>query len=579
MSYTLHFSDPNTTTTIIVNSVSEGTGVNIDDTSLTLVGAGYQNYGLPTAQNFLKLLENFASPYKPNHAIKGQLWYDTSNSLRPVLRINNGTNTSGTWPTASGIYQQSTDPTIRYPNIGDGDVWVDTANNQLKIRFENVWTVVGPSVINGANKTGTETVIVEATDNNSYPIVKNWVNGQVVQIISYNAFTPRTVINGFTTISIGTNITTKVQAKYNGLAEKASALESTPGVLITPSDLLKNRATSQVHTGTLYVETTEGLYIRPTATGNAIRLFSNTTNNGFVDYLGSTLQVGTANTSFLKFNATYGNIGINTSTTSSSPTLDVSGGARFTNVLTITSPATGALVVAGGATFGGAISSTGLRVTGNTTSTGKLIVHPITDAIAIEPTSDDLYDIGSSLKRFRSIYVSDIFGVDSFDGSITGSATSLTHSRNFNIQGTITSTSAVSFNGTADVTLVTTVTRELIDDQTPTSTTVPTQTLLVLNTLTNTSSLEKISKLNFLSDIYPLLFQTGMITTFSTSTNIPSGFLICDGASTSTSLYPTLFALIGTQYGSSGPGTFRTPNMSGTTSVSPGGYLTYIIKT
>jgi hypothetical protein len=581
MAYTLRFSDPNTTTTITVLSKTEGTGINIDSTSLTLVGSGYQNYGLPVAQNFLKLLENFASPSEPLHAIKGQLWYDTSYTSKPVLRINNGTGTSGRWPSANGIYQQIVDPTIRYTSIADGDIWVDTANNQLKIRYSNQWTIVGPSVLNGDNKTGTETVLIPATDGNSYPIVKNWVNGYVVEIISYNAFTPRTVIDGFATIKIGTNITTKVLAKYNGLAEKASALEASAGNVVTSFDLLKNKATSQTHTGTFYIEDSNGLYIRPTSNSNSLKLYSNINNNGFVNYEGLSLQVGINNNSYLKFNSLYANIGINTNTTSTSPTLDVGGGARFTGAVSITSNATVALSVAGGGTFNGLSSSNGLTVTGTITSTGKLIIRPQTDAdaIAIEPMNNNLYDIGTSLKKFRSIYVSNIYGVDIFAGTVTGSASSLTNSKKFIIQGPITSTSAVSFNGTADVTLVTSVTRSLINDPTTTYTTTATQTLLVLNTATTTSNIEKISKSSFLSDVYPILIQPGMIIPFSTSTSIPPGFLVCNGQSTNTSLYPLLYAIIGTFYGTAGAGTFRVPNMSTTTLISGSTYLTYLIKT
>jgi hypothetical protein len=578
MAYTLRFSDPNTTTTITVPSKIEGTGINIDSTSLTLVGSGYQNYGLPVAQNFLKLLENFASPSEPIHAIKGQLWYDTSNASKPILRISNGTGTSGRWPAANGIYQQIVDPTIRYTSISDGDIWVDTANNQLKIRYNNQWTIVGPDVINGENKTGIETLLIPATNGNNYPIIKNWANGYVIEIISYNAFTPRTVIDGFSTIKIGTNITTKVLAKYNGLAEKASALESSFGAVVTSSDLLKNRATVQTHTGTLYIEDSNGLYIRPTSNSNALKLYSNINNNGFVNYEGSLLQVGTQN-SYLKFNSLYANIGINTSTSSTSPTLDVGGGARFTSNVSITSNATVALSVGGGGTFNGLLSVNGLSVSGTTTSTGKLIVSPVTDAIAIEPMQQNVYDIGTSLKKFRSIYVSNIYGVDIFAGSITGSASSLTNSKKFIIQGPITSTSAVLFNGTADVTLVTSVTRSLINDPTTTYTTTATQTLLVLNTATTTSNLEKISKSSFLSDVYPILIQPGMIIPFSTSTSIPLGFLVCNGQSTSTFLYPTLYAIIGKNYGSAGSDTFRVPNMSTTTLISGSTYLTYLIKT
>ena len=130
--YTLTFSDPNTTTTITVPGVTVGPGINNYDTSLDLVGPGYVDYGRPVAQNFLKLLENFTGPNAPLHAIKGQLWYDTSNPASPVLRIHNGELTSARWPSANGIYQQPTDPYIRFTTlIKEGDVWVDTGNNFL----------------------------------------------------------------------------------------------------------------------------------------------------------------------------------------------------------------------------------------------------------------------------------------------------------------------------------------------------------------------------------------------------------------------------------------------------------------
>ena len=236
--YILHFSDPTTTTTITVTSRASGTGINNTSTSLNLVGAGYSNYGFPTAQNFLKLLENFAGPIQPQHSIKGQLWYDTSSDV-PVLRINNGKSTLDKWPSASGIYQQSTNPrdTGFSNSIVDGDIWVDTTNNQLKISNDGVWTIVGPNLVTGAGKTGIEATTASSITGVSYPIIKNWVNGNVVEIISYNAFTPATVIDGFSTIKVGTNLTNKIVTKYNGLAERASSLEISPGVLVTADNV------------------------------------------------------------------------------------------------------------------------------------------------------------------------------------------------------------------------------------------------------------------------------------------------------------------------------------------------------
>jgi len=580
MSYILHFSDPNSIATITVPSRSvTSPGINDYDTSLQLIGSGYPNYGLPTAQNFLKLLENFAGPSQPTNAIKGQLWYDTTVPGKPVLRVNNGTNTSGRWPSANGIYQQTSDPTVRYTEITDGDIWVDTANNKLKIRFENKWTIVGPETPTGQTKSGTETTTLESNTGDSYPVILQWANGKVVEILSLNAFVPRTVIDGFPTIKIGTNLTASVVAKYNGLAEKASLLEVSPGVSVGAGDLLKNRTTTrQVHTGTLYVESSIGLYVRPSGTATPVRIYSDLTNNGYVNYYGTTLQIGTQDTSYLKFNSGYASVGINKTPSSGSPTLDVAGGGQFTDLLAITSTATVALLVNGGALVGGKLVASNLVINGKTTSTDKLTLGAVGSGIILEPAISDVYDIGSPTKKFRSIYISDVLGVDNFRGNVIGSASSLAVSRALLVVGQVTATS-VTFNGTADVTFNTTLTRTAIANQTTATSTTATQTLLVLNTATTTTNLERISKSIFLSDVYPNLFQTGMITAFGTSTTIPSGFLACDGATKTGSAYPALYSLIGTTYGLGGAGTFKTPNMSATTSVSPGVYLTYIIKT
>ena len=581
-SYILSFSDPTKTDTITVTSTTNGPGVNNTSTSLDLVGAGYTNYGLPTAKNFLKLLENFAGPYQPTHAIQGQLWYDTS-STKPVLRVNNGQVTSAKWPSANGIYQQPSDPKVRYvDNITEGDIWVDTANNQLKIRYSDEWTVIGPNVQAGLTKSGSESAEIESTTGDTWPVILNWANGKIVEIISYNAFTPRTVIDGFATLNIGTNLTTRVAAKYNGLAEKASALEVSTGVLIKANEVLKNNATTQILAGSLNIESATGLLVRPTSTSPSIKIYSNLTNAAYVDYANAsaaaTMRVGISTSSYLTFNAGYSSVGVNKAPSSTSPALDVAGGASFTGVVSVTASSEIALIVSSGATFGGPIRSTNILVTGRTTSTGKLTVGSTgTSGIIIEPSYTNIYDIGSVSKKFNTIYANDIHAT-TFYGDIEGSASSLISSRAFSLQGQVTATT-VTFNGTAPVTFAATLTRDAIDAQSRVSTTVASHTLLVLNTATSTTSLEKVSKSDFLSEVYPNLFVTGMITAYGASTIIPSGFLKCDNHSTATSAHSALFGVIGTTYGTAGAGTFRTPNMSTSTYIAGVGYLTYIIKT
>ena len=261
--YTLNFSDPAKTDTITVPGTAVGPGKNNYSTSLELIGPGYTNFGQPSAQNLVKLLENFSSPHPPNNAIEGQLWYDTSNPDRKVLRVNNGTATSTRWPNVSGIYHQPNDPSVQYSlSVKSGDLWVDTSENQLKLRVANTWSVIGPGASSGLDKTGSEAAFVQSNTGTTYPIILNWANGKVVEVIAFNEFIPRTVIDGFTTIKPGSNLTNKALAKYNGLADRASALEVAPNVLIRSYEVLKNRVTSQTHTGTFIIQDATGLLVK-----------------------------------------------------------------------------------------------------------------------------------------------------------------------------------------------------------------------------------------------------------------------------------------------------------------------------
>lgn len=63
----------------------------LTDTSLgiTLVGRSYTNYGEAIADNFVRMLENFASGTPPSNPMDGQIWYDKS-SAKLKLWKNNG---------------------------------------------------------------------------------------------------------------------------------------------------------------------------------------------------------------------------------------------------------------------------------------------------------------------------------------------------------------------------------------------------------------------------------------------------------------------------------------------------------
>jgi len=95
MSYVINNSRGN-----IVAIVPDGT-INTTSTSVNLVGRGVTPYGLPENENYVYLLENFASPTAPLAPVLGQLWYNSSTN------IISSYNTSNAWSAlASQTYVQ-----------------------------------------------------------------------------------------------------------------------------------------------------------------------------------------------------------------------------------------------------------------------------------------------------------------------------------------------------------------------------------------------------------------------------------------------------------------------------------------
>ena len=584
--YTLNFSDPSKTTTVTISGPTK----NNYSTSLDLVGPGYVAYGETIAQDFLKLLENFASPNPPLNPIEGQLWYDTSNPGRKILRVNNGAVTSARWPSANGIYQQANDPSIEYSqNLIDGDIWVDTGNTQVKIRYGDTWTLVGPSVSTSDTKTGTESVDLESNTGETYPVILNWVNGKVVEIIAYSTFTPRTVIDGFATLNPGINLTTRVPAKYNGLADRAKVLEITSGVYVQASEVMKNvwpASQRQTLAGSLIVESNLGLYIRrPNQSNKEIKIGTSTgTNVGLIEYgfAAGSLKVGVTDNSYIKFDGDKGTVAINT-TPVANIALTVNGKGTFAENVTITATNTttnsltvgGAVSIAGHAQVTGNLNVRGLTEisTGSTLTVGNVIPTDLTRSL------------GSAAKPFESVYVKNIGSSTTYVrifGSVT-TATQLESNRNFRVSGHSTS-SAVAFNGTTNVTFTTTLTRSAISNPVggTTSTTSATQTLMGLNAATTDSESQSMSKSNFLSDVYPGLISTGMILGY-VSPGPYNDWLYCDGTQYIASNYTNLYGIIGDKYSTGTvvtPGYFRVPNLTTATLSGTNGHPVYYhIKT
>ena len=120
----------------------------IDTTSsdLTLVGRNYKGFGEYINENYIALLENFASTSAPSNPISGQLWYDTSDQR---LKIYNGT----TFRVAGGPYLSASQP-----NMIAGDLWINNEENKLYFYDGTDLVAVGPSYTATQGKTTLEAV-------------------------------------------------------------------------------------------------------------------------------------------------------------------------------------------------------------------------------------------------------------------------------------------------------------------------------------------------------------------------------------------------------------------------------------
>lgn len=585
MTYTIRFSDPTKLDDILVPAMPPG--INTVDTSLSLVGRGYPNYGQKIAENFVHLLENFASPIPPQNPIEGQLWYDTSDPNNKVLRIMDGTATSARWPSANGIYQQGTDPRLSATQgLKVGDIWVDTSNNQLKIFNSNQWTTVGPTS-GGIQKTGFEAVDILDTANKPQSVVILWASGDEIAIVANKQFTPKAVIPGFTVIRPGINLrNTKDEGEpapvFSGVAVSAQNLVDEFNELYPTETFLRKNDQSQFGqiidgiikfrtpstNTTLTGQGRDGIVINNVASlidtnyiqfykGDNDAVILNNTSNGKIILKTKGLALYEV--------AQFGNDQIFLGTSTS-----VSGDLSVSNTITVLSTASVSAMFNGGVSI-----FKNLEVTGSTSVSGELnVVGNLTVGGDVTPDTNSIQNLGSESKRFRQVYADIVGSTGSiFVGTFNGLSRGLQQSTEFRINGQITGTSVL-YNGTStSATFFTSLTPTAISSQTEITTSTSSLNLIVLNTVT--TSLHQIARDNFLSEVFP----TGMITAYGTNTNIPPGWLLCDGSLHTATQYVKLFTLIGNTYGGD-TNNFRVPNMVGsTTATNDTTFVSYIIKT
>ena len=367
MAYTVNKSNSSSSP----NSYTVQDGVVNTQTDLSLIGKGYAGYGESIAENFLHILENFSNTSAPSKPIEGQLWWDSTNSK---LQVYNGTS----FQTAGGSapYQSSAPA-----NLAAGDIWIDSGTGQMYYYSGTSSVLVGPPSSTGTTNGFTYDTILDSGDT-SQNITKLFNDGNLIAIISEDEFTPKVSLSGFATIKKGITLSTAISGnKFQGTATDADSLGGVlaANYLTTNANDTTSGTISISNDGGLIVGADSDLTLTVDGTGAII---SNTIPNTDITFK---VNDGGVTTTVMTIDGAESRIGIGTTTPTTK--LEITG--------TTTSTA-----------FAGALTG---NVTGNITSTGANSMTTLTmggnlTSKAILPDTDSGYDIGTSLKKYNTVY-------------------------------------------------------------------------------------------------------------------------------------------------------------------------------
>jgi len=219
----------NKTDGTIIATVADG---QLDDlsTDLTLIGKNYSGYGEAFNENFVKILENFADVSQPSNPIKGQVWFDSSESK---LKVYNGT----TFVPVSSATVSNTQP----DTLAIGDLWFNNVDKQLYFFDGSNAILLGPDYSESQLLSGLRVENILDNLNQTRVITKLFTNGILLGIFSKDTFTPKDPIVGFAgSIQPGFNASTLAGIKFNVTATNSESLGGADAGLYVRNDSSNN---------------------------------------------------------------------------------------------------------------------------------------------------------------------------------------------------------------------------------------------------------------------------------------------------------------------------------------------------
>ena len=557
MAYTIAYTDEANKGTITIEDVT----IN-QDTSLKIPGRNVTGFGSAIAENFLHLLENFASATEPARPVEGQLWYDATPGVEQ-LKVYDGTN----WVASGGLKKATAEPDATQSLIGD--LWVDTDNQQLYLYSGSGWVLVGPNFSEGLN-TGANPVSITGTDNQTYNAIQVEVDAKPVGLFAYQEFTPKVVIPGFTTIKPGFNLSSNDiagdgTAKFVGTSEKAESL-IVSGDTVAAGNFLRSDVVSttqfplnvQNNLGVNYGINSE---LNIGVEGSAGIIQHNIEGSSIDVRVKSTASGTSAITTLMRFDSNL-RVGINN--VAPDEALDVtgnilnSGTIRTNNTTESTTISDGSIVAKGGVGI-----AKNLNVGGTTTLNNLITTQNIT------PDINNLRTIGASTNKYATIHATTFIGnlTGNVSGTVSGragSADKLTSATTFKVTGDISAPDIVfdGQTGGGTKTFATTISNEIVAGKDPVLESQANDEILI-NRVTGETGLKKITRSNLLSAVP--VNPPGVILPYG-GVAAPAGWLLCHGQQVRIADYNSLFDAIGYNFKASSlvtAGFFALPDLRG----------------
>lgn len=203
----------NKTDGTIVATVADGQ-IDTLSTDITLIGKNYSGFGESLNENFVKLLENFASTARPTRPIRGQIWYDVGEAK---LKVYNG---SEFLPVSSATISNTQPSTLAI-----GDLWFNNVSGQLFFFDGTNPILLGPAFSTTQGLSGLKVESILDTLNQTRVITSLYNNGILLGIFAKDSFTPKNAIIGFTgNIQPGFNAGTLAGIKFNVTCTNAEQL-------------------------------------------------------------------------------------------------------------------------------------------------------------------------------------------------------------------------------------------------------------------------------------------------------------------------------------------------------------------